>query len=151
MRRTPEYNAYAHAKDRCNNPNDKRYADYGGRGIDFRFNSFEEFFAEVGLRPESKTKIDRKDVNGHYEKGNLRWVDDFESAGNTRSNRHLTCNGRTQILADWARELGVKPAAILYRLNRGRTVEDALTTPFKGKGIPTTYRSPTTKKTVTTG
>lgn len=135
MRHTPEYSSYTHAKDRCNNPNDKRYKDYGGRGIEFHFDSFEEFFAEVGLRPEGKTKIDRIDNEGHYEVGNLQWSDDFESAGHTRASRYLTCNGRTQILADWARELGVNPAAILYRLKAGWSGERALTTPpTKGKG-----------------
>ncbi len=131
MRHTPEYVAFAHAKDRCNNPNDKRYKDYGGRGIEFRFNSFEEFFAEVGLRPEEKTKIDRIDVNGHYEKGNLRWVDDIESAGNTRANRQITHNGQTKILIEWSRETGISPSLILYRLSAGWSVEDALTTPSR--------------------
>lgn len=140
MRYTLEYNSYKHAKERCTNPNDARWKDYGGRGIEFRFESFEQFFAEVGLRPTPKHSIDRIDVNGHYEVGNVRWASHAEQALNTRNNRLLTCNGRTMAMVEWARELNVHPSAILYRLNSGRSVEDALTSPFKGQGIPTQYR-----------
>ncbi len=135
MRHTPEYCSYRHAMERCNNPNDKRYADYGGRGIEFRFNSFEEFFAEVGLKPTSKHVIDRIEVDGHYEVGNVKWSTHQESARNTRKNRYLTCNGKTQLLIEWAEELGVNPAAILYRLKAGWDIERALTAPpTKGLG-----------------
>lgn len=135
MRHTPEYTAYAHAKERCNNPHDKRYADYGGRGIEFRFTSFEEFFAEVGTKPARNYRIDRIDNEGHYEVGNVKWSTHQESARNTRANRPLTCNGRTQLLVEWAAELDVNPAAILYRLDNGWSEERALTTPpTKGRG-----------------
>lgn len=140
MKHTPEYNVYNHAKDRCRNPNDKRWADYGGRGIEFRFNSFEEFFAEVGKRPGTKYHLDRIDNDGHYEVGNVRWCTHQESARNKRTSRYLTRDGRTQLLIEWAEELGVNPAAILYRLNSGQSEQDALTPPFKGQGVPTKYR-----------
>lgn len=129
MRHTPEYSVYNHAKDRCNNPNDKRYEDYGGRGIEFRFNSFEEFFAEVGLRPEDKTKIDRIDVNGHYEVGNVRWVDDIESANNTRANKFWTYQGKTQTHIQWCREFEISHSLLIYRLKAGWDEEKAFTTP----------------------
>jgi len=58
------------------NPNVERYPDYGGRGIEFRFTSFEAFYAEVGPKPVPKSNysIDRIEVNGHYEPGNIRWT-----------------------------------------------------------------------------
>jgi hypothetical protein len=126
---SPEYQAYQHAKCRCNDPDDSSYYNYGGRGIEFRFESFEDFFAEVGLRPEGKTMIDRVDVNGHYEVGNLRWVDDIESAGNTRRNRRLTHNGRTQNVEDWSRELSIKSTTLRKRIKDGWSVEDAFSIP----------------------
>lgn len=52
---TPEYQAYRHAIDRCNNERSTKYPDYGGRGIEFRFTSFEEFLAELGPRPDGKS------------------------------------------------------------------------------------------------
>lgn len=70
---TPEYQAFLNAKYRCTNPKLPKYSDYGGRGIRFLFATFEEFLAEVGNRPLGTT-LDRRDNDGNYEKGNVRWV-----------------------------------------------------------------------------
>jgi hypothetical protein len=69
-----EYIAYYGAIARCRNPNATGYEYWGGRGIEFRFKSFEEFLADVGMRPSVHHSLDREDVNGHYEPGNVRWV-----------------------------------------------------------------------------
>jgi hypothetical protein len=50
-------------------------------------------------------------------------------ANSDPGDRILTLNGKKRHLAEWARELGVNPAAILYRLNAGWSIKDALTTP----------------------
>jgi hypothetical protein len=81
---TPEYRAYNSAKNRCQNPNNTAYYNYGGRGIEFRFNSFEDFLAEVGYRPSSKHSLDRSENNGHYEVGNVKWATKQEQARNRR-------------------------------------------------------------------
>jgi hypothetical protein len=74
MSRSPEHIAYLGAKARCTNPKTPQWNDYGGRGIEFRFASFRDFFACVGLRPSPLHSLDRENVNGHYEPGNIRWV-----------------------------------------------------------------------------
>lgn len=82
--RTNEFTAYLAAKRRCLNPNCRAFKDYGGRGIEFRFNSYQEFLAEVGRKPTSLHTLDRINNDGHYEKGNLRWATRAEQARNRR-------------------------------------------------------------------
>lgn len=84
---SPEYRSFAGAKTRCTNPHSDDYPNYGGRGIEFKFGSFEEFLAEVGPRPSAKHSIDRIDVDGHYKKGNLRWATPKEQRANQRRSK----------------------------------------------------------------
>jgi len=84
MSRTPEWDAYVHAQQRCNNPKNKDYKNYGGRGIKFLFTSFEQFFGELGKRPKGKS-LDRKNNEGNYEPGNVRWATKIQQANNKRS------------------------------------------------------------------
>jgi hypothetical protein len=85
---TPEYRAYTHAKSRCTNPSDAAYSDYGGRGIEFQFRSFEEFFSTVGPRPSPRHKLDRRNNQDHYRPGNVRWLSPQESVQNRRGVLH---------------------------------------------------------------
>ena len=68
-----EYQAYMRAKGRCTNPSYSNYADYGGRGIEFKFESFGEFIQHLGPRPDGLS-LDRIDNDGDYEAGNVRWA-----------------------------------------------------------------------------
>ena len=81
---TPEYKAYWNARQRCTDPKLKCFADYGGRGIKFLFTSFEQFFAELGPRPDGMT-LDRKDNDGNYEPGNVRWATRQQQYHNRRN------------------------------------------------------------------
>ena len=82
----PEYQAYKSAKNRCSNPKSSGWNNYGGRGIRFLFESFEQFYAELGPRPIGKS-LDRKDNDGNYEPGNVRWATPSEQIANTRLTR----------------------------------------------------------------
>jgi hypothetical protein len=74
MSGTAEYRSYQAARSRCTNPNTKFYRCYGAKGIKFLFNSFEEFFMELGLKPSAKHSVDRIDNLGNYAPGNVRWA-----------------------------------------------------------------------------
>lgn len=129
MGRTPEYRAYGGAKNRCENPQCPKYPNYGGRGIQFRFASFEEFYAVLGDRPSPQHSIDRIDVNGHYESGNVRWATAKEQQNNKSSNVRVTAWESSQTLTEWADQFGVEARTVRDRLARGWTPEQALTVP----------------------
>lgn len=128
---TPEYRTYIKAKVRCQNQTVREYKNYGGRGIEFRFTCFEEFFAEVGLKPTPKHSIDRKDVNGHYEKGNVQWATRRSQDRNKRFNHRVTFNGETKTVVEWAEIKNLLSNTLTYRLSRNWCVECALNNPVQ--------------------
>lgn len=72
---------------RCHNPKHPQYANYGGRGISVcaRWReSFENFSADMGQKPSPDHSLDRKDNDGNYEPGNVRWTTRTEQMLNTR-------------------------------------------------------------------
>jgi hypothetical protein len=85
--RTPEQIAFRRAKAVCSNARNPKYDRYGGRGIEFRFGSFEEFLTAVGPRPGPGFSLDRIDNDGHYEAGNLRWASARQQANNRAPRR----------------------------------------------------------------
>ena len=115
---------------RCNNPNRRDYKDYGARGIAVcaRWRDFGAFLLDVGLKPEGYT-LGRIDNDGQYEPGNVRWETPRQQARNRSSNTRITFNGQTKNLCEWAEETGVRRDTIGKRLEKGWSVERALSTP----------------------
>ena len=120
--------------DRCNNPENVNYINYGRRGIKVceewlkDFSVFESWALENGF--DKKLSIERIDNDGGYSPENCKWANRSEQANNRRSNRNLTFKGRTQNLRAWANELGIKENTIRARLdNLGWSVEKSLTKP----------------------
>lgn len=124
-----EYIAWCGMVSRCTKPLNKCYARYGGRGIrvcDEWLHDFAAFLAYLGPRPTPGHSVDRIDVDGHYEPGNVRWATVTEQQRNRRSNRHVTAFGRTQTVAAWAEEFGIDQVTVGWRLRRGWAAEAAV-------------------------
>lgn len=127
-----EYIAFHSARQRCTDSRAENFHNYGGRGIEFRFESFEEFLTELGRKPTPQHSLERKDNYGHYEAGNVKWATRIEQANNRRSNRLITFNGVTHNLQEWSKVLHIKYTTLSQRLDTYKwTVERAFTVPVR--------------------
>lgn len=136
MTKSPEYSSWHHIIDRCCNPADKGYKNYGGRGIticDKWRKSFKAFYDYIGSRPSPKHSIDRINNDGNYEPGNIRWASKKVQANNSRHNHHITINGKTKNIAQWAKTVGLNRGTLLYRIKAGWPPVKALFTPTHKK------------------
>lgn len=132
LSKTLEYKVWAQMRKRCEAPYHISYHNYGGRGIKVcdRWQSFENFISDMGKRPSSKHQLDRIDPDGDYTPDNCRWVTRRTQSRNKRNTRLFTFNGKTQILSDWADELGFNYSTLSMRIYKyGWSVERAFTEP----------------------
>jgi hypothetical protein len=120
--KTSEYKTWQSMRQRCNNPNDGSYINYGKRGIrvcDTWNNSFENFLIDMGLKETPNHTLDRIDVNGNYTKENCRWADKKTQGNNRRNNIVIEYNGVKQTLTQWANMLNINPLTMVSR-NRAK-------------------------------
>ncbi len=128
-----EYRCWVNIRKRCEKRYSTSFKDYGARGIRVceRWQSFENFLADMGRRPSPKHSIERHDSNGDYEPGNCRWATKHEQVRNTRRSVLIEFRGRTLCLGDWAREIGVSSRTLRWRIENWG-VERALSVPGNG-------------------
>ena len=137
LRDHPLYGRWSAMKNRCYNPNDDYYHNYGGRGIKVcnRWrNSIDNFLEDMGMPPEGYT-LDRKDNNKDYSPENCRWATNKEQGRNKSDTVWLEYGGRRVTRIDLAEEHGVDPNRLRQRLEKGWDLELALTPPFKSGSI----------------
>jgi len=130
---TKTYECWRAMIDRCSNPRNKSFKDYGARGIAVcdRWLVFENFLADMGEAP-SNLSIDRyPDNDGNYEPGNCRWATMAQQNSNKRGNTVLEFEGRKATIAEWSAMTGIKDCTISERLRHGWSVGKTLTTPTR--------------------
>ena len=120
------YGIWKNMKRRCNSPNDKRYALYGGRGISVcaewsEYENFKKWAYENGYNETAEfgsCTLDRIDNNGNYEPSNCRWTDRTTQANNTSRNRYVEFEGRKLTIAEFARVMNISKNHAWYYVNK---------------------------------
>ena len=144
----PEYAIWIQMNQRCYNKRCKAYKNYGARGVTVfdawrakpgtaNAKAFRAFLKYVGPRPKGRRRewsIERKNNNGNYEPGNVRWARNPEQTRNKRTNRFLTFDGKTLVITDWAHRTKISLPTIRRRLREGWSVRRTLMTPTEMRG-----------------
>lgn len=129
----------SHMRDRCFNPRNKSYKNYGGRGITVCDewlndpNSFVDWALEHGYKPN--LSIDRIDNDGDYEPNNCRWVTLSENNQNRRSSKYFAISGEAKNLQQWCDLYDIPRTAVERRLSLGWDIERALSTPIRKRDV----------------
>lgn len=99
----PRYGVWVQMVARCTNPDAMNFHNYGRRGITVCkewLHSVEQFFEDMGIRPEGGT-LERIDNSLGYYPANTEWRTQKEQMNNTRRNIRITINGITKTMMQW--------------------------------------------------
>ena len=138
------YAVWMSMKQRCLNPRNQKYKNYGARGIKVcdewkkSYKTFETWAYANGyddVAPKGECTIDRINVNGNYEPNNCRWVNSKIQGNNKRDNHIIKIGDISHTLSEWCEIYSISPKQVDSRVkNCGWTYEKAITTPLKNCG-----------------
>lgn len=127
--RSRTYKSWVAMKSRCYDSRHEAYYRYGGRGIlvcDRWFESFENFYADMGERPAGMSLDRFPNSDGNYEPGNCRWTTQIEQSRNRSGNNFVEIDGQTKTLAEWCLIYGQPYTRVRARLQSGWEPKTAL-------------------------
>jgi len=137
LTKSPVYNSFMMMHERCYNPSEKSYHNYGGRGIkickEWRNNitAFHKWAMVNGYK--KGLQIDRIDNDGNYEPSNCRWVTHRQQCNNKRNNHFIEHNGELLTIAQWARKLNIQYTTLYRWLGKNNWDLSSLTPTQKGE------------------
>lgn len=129
---SPHYSRWRNMIERCENPDNSSYQDYGGRGIKVceRWHDVSLFIGDLPPGYVNGMQMDRIDNDGDYEPGNIRWVTPKRNSSNRRTTRVIQYNGVSRTASEWSRLLGGSHGLVSQRIDEfGWSEEAAVTTP----------------------
>lgn len=130
LRYSPLYYIWMSMRQRCNNPNNSSYKNYGARGIKVcpEWNEFMVFyFWAMSNGYEKGLSIERINNDGDYSSANCCFASRKSQASNRRDRVSKHANGVRVNLGRLARQHGLLPATLYSRLHLGWSLEEALT------------------------
>ena len=118
-RRSPTYSVWAAMVQRCSNPKDRNYKNYGGRGVTVcdSWRVFANFFADMGQKPAGMT-LERIDNNKGYSPGNCKWASRQQQMRNTRANVWVAVDGVRMVFKDAAKLTTVSRTTLYSYLSK---------------------------------
>lgn len=129
------YKSWAAMLQRCQNPNDQDYYNYGAAGISVcsQWQDFQRFLNDMGERPDG-LELDRIESTGNYEPGNVRWATENTQAINRRWTRWIAIEEEMFPMKEAAQKLGLNYGTLrqltapggLYRLSGQAAVNQLL-------------------------
>ena len=153
-RHTVVYDTWRHIKGRCNNPKDKAYKNYGGRGIKVckEWQDNPKAFCDWALANgwQKGLSLDRIDNNKGYSPDNCRWVTRKVQNNNRRCTPHITYNGETHTIKEWSDILGIKYHTLFVRINtRNWGLDRAFNQKLRNRGESVKYNMKNKKQSLT--
>jgi hypothetical protein len=112
------YGRWATMRTRCNNPANEHWHRYGGRGIKVckRWESFENFKADMGDPPFPEAQLERKKNNKGYCPSNVVWATNKENSLNKERSLRYRYKGKERPLLEIAEMTGIKYMTLYHRL-----------------------------------
>lgn len=128
----PEHGIWVGMRTRCSAPACSCWSGYGGRGIKVckRWESFENFYLDMGPRPTSEHTLERVDNNGNYSPTNCIWATRKVQGRNKRNVPKFKCQGRECSVAEWAEITGIHPETLRKRVRRWG-IQRAISAPIR--------------------
>ena len=124
------YEVWKTMKQRCSNPNNSHYNNYGARGISVceewagGYKEFYDWAIENGY--QQGLSIERMNNDGNYCPENCKWIPMSQQARNTRKNVFITVGGRTETQIEWSRITGVDNSRLSLIRRTGGNVEKVI-------------------------
>lgn len=141
-KRSKIYNAWVNMRSRCEDQSDNMYYNYGAKGIKVcnRWQSFDNFLADMGEPDSPDLTLERLCVYSGYSPENCVWADRFTQSRNRTDNCYIEYKGVLKCQTDWAKEFNIPQQTLSLRLRSGWDIERALTKPTKACFKPRTDR-----------
>ena len=127
------YRTWKNMKQRCYNPSNKKYNNYGGKGVKIcdewlnDFGNFQEWSFQNSY--EEGLTIERKDPSGNYEQSNCKWIPFSEQYINKCNAIRIIINGNEHYLRDLAEEYKIPYITLWQRYKKGWDLNDLLKPP----------------------
>lgn len=131
---TRVYHAWSSMIQRCANPNNISYKNYGARGITVIqpwLDSFMNFFNDMGYPPTTKHEIERINNDLGYSSDNCKWATRQEQSLNRRTNKFINYQGDRIVYSEWAKRMNMNIHTLYGRLRAGWSYDRIISEPVR--------------------